>query len=180
MEKKKILDIAIIILAVIGYIVVSYFLKESQLHTLYRVVFLMIALFVIIDLIRISNKKPLQLSQPLGVPIITRVTLMGEDNQLVRSWELQGKTALIIGKKEEKYEVDVDLEESEYSALIDNQHAILNYAGGEWYIEDLYSKNGIRVQKQEDGLCYKIAKDKPCKLCKGDIVLIANTKLLFR
>lgn len=47
-------------------------------------------------------------------------------------------------------------------------------------IEDLHSNNGVRIQKRRDGQCYKLAKDRPCKLIKGDIVLIANTKLLVR
>lgn len=113
--------------------------------------------------------------------VVTEAVLLDDDAERpIRTWELKGKISLLIGKDGKDHPVDIDLNDTEYSALVDEQHATLNYVSGDWYVEDLYSKNGLRIRKREDGACYKIAKDKPCKVVKGDILLVANTKLLFR
>ncbi len=60
--------------------------------------------------------------------------------------------------------------------MIDIEHAVLNYSGDCWYIEDISEKNGVSIQKQ-DGRKYRIAYGKPCRLEKGDIIYIALTRL---
>ena len=50
------------------------------------------------------------------------------------------KISLVIGKDIRENHVDVNLNQSPYAAMIDIEHAVLNYAGGSWYIEDLGSK----------------------------------------
>ena len=89
------------------------------------------------------------------------------------------KVSLLIGRDNPDEPVDVDLEECEFSALIDEQHAVLNYCMDAWYIEDLNSMNGIRVRKINDGLCYRVIKNRPCRLESGDMLFIANTKMLI-
>lgn len=129
---------------------------------------------------RMKHKEPIK--QPIRpFNIITEAVLLSEEGERgIRKWEMAAKTSLLIGKEQKDEQVDIDLSETEYAALVDEQHCILNFAAGVWYVEDLYSKNGIRVRKQEDGVCYKIASDRPCRLEKGDVLFVANTKLLFR
>lgn len=111
----------------------------------------------------------------------SEIALLNEEDEIIKTWELKGHTALIIGRQEKsEQEVHINLDESIYSALIDPEHAVLNYAAESWFIEDLHSSNGVRIQKTQDGQCYKLATDKPCKLLRGDIILIANTRLLVR
>ena len=76
----------------------------------------------------------------------------------------------MIGRGGKDEEVDVDLEDSEYGTFIDPQHAALNYCLDGWYIEDLGSTNGVRVQKAEDGICYKLA-GRPCRVEAGGMRL---------
>lgn len=70
----------------------------------------------------------------------------------------------------------VNLENSAYASMIDVEHAVLNYSGDSWYIEDISERNGVSIQKQ-DGRKYKLAYGKPCRLEKGDIVCVALTRL---
>lgn len=105
--------------------------------------------------------------------------LLNEQDKPIRSWNLSGKTAMVIGRTYRDEVVDVDLGDCEYSALINIQHAVLNYCLDSWYLEDLNSKNGIRIQKVEDGICYQITQSRPCKISAGDVIYIAKTKLLF-
>ncbi len=85
---------------------------------------------------------------------------------------------MIIGKKNDEEEVDVDLEDCEYSTFIDSQHAVLNFCLDSWYLEDLGSQNGVKIKKVEDGGCYQVT-NRPCRLSAGDIIYIANTRLLL-
>lgn len=173
-------------------------IKDEGIQELYFLFFGIVFVFLIIDLISVIGgaylkkrgdrkaREQLNLGQASYVPLvdgqedITEIALLNEEDQVIKTWELLGRTALVIGRDKGSRGVDIDLEESAYSALIEQQHAVLNYAAQAWFIEDLHSNNGVRIQKRRDGQCYKLAKDRPCKLIKGDIVLIANTKLLVR
>lgn len=110
---------------------------------------------------------------------IHELILLDENEKPVKSWDLAGKVAMLIGRDNTEEPVDVDLEECEYSALIDYQHAVLNYCMDSWYVEDLNSRNGIRIRKVDDGVCYKVMKNRPCRLMPGDMIYIAKTKLLI-
>ncbi|MCM1258334.1 MAG: FHA domain-containing protein [Roseburia sp.] len=109
---------------------------------------------------------------------LSRLILLDENDKPVKSWDMQGRTSLIIGKEGQNQELDIDLSGCEYSSFIDFQHAVLNFSLDQWYIEDMESQNGVRVRKVEDGECYKVI-HRPCKVVAGDILYIANTKLLL-
>lgn len=117
-------------------------------------------------------------SQPAIDSAVRQLILLDEQNKPVKSWDLSGKIAVVIGKKNQDEEVDVDLEDCEYSTFINPQHAALNFCQNFWYIEDLGSQNGVQVEKVEDGVCYKVL-NRPCRVMPGDIIYIANTKLLL-
>ena len=117
-------------------------------------------------------------SLPADDMTIRQLVLLDEQNKPIKSWELSGKIAVIIGKKNEEEEVDVDLEDCEYSTFINPQHAALNFCQNFWYVEDLNSQNGVQVKKVEDGICYKVL-NRPCRVMPGDIIYIANTRLLL-
>lgn len=109
---------------------------------------------------------------------IERLILLDEQNKPVKSWDMEGRTAMLIGRSGGEEDVDVDLEDCAYSSFIDFLHAALNFAQDQWYVEDLGSQNGIKIRKAVDGECYKVM-GRPCKVEAGDILYIANTRLLL-
>lgn len=109
---------------------------------------------------------------------IERLILLDEQNKPVKSWDMEGRTAMLIGRNGGEEDVDVDLEDCAYSSFIDFLHAALNFAQDQWYVEDLGSQNGIKIRKAVDGECYKVM-GRPCKVEAGDILYIANTRLLL-
>ncbi len=125
-----------------------------------------------------KNRADAQDNSPAQDMWARSVLLLNEQNEPVKAWDMSGKTSFIIGKRSRDREVDIDLEDCEYSAFIDEQHAVLNYCLDSWYIEDIGSHNGVKIKKSEDGLCYKIL-NRPCKVAAGDIIYIANTRLLL-
>ncbi len=72
--------------------------------------------------------------------------------------------------------VTVNLDQAVYASMIDVEHAVLNFSGNDWYVEDVSAQNGVSVQKM-DGKKYKLAYGKPCKLERGDIIFIGLTRL---
>ena len=109
-----------------------------------------------------------------------QIVLLNEDDKELTSWDLFGRTSLIIGRDLGENQVDINLADVTYAGFIDIEHAVLNFAGDHWYIEDLHSENGVKVQKRGDERQYKLATDKPCRLDIGDVIYIAQTKLQVR
>lgn len=140
------------------------------------------ALFLILGIV--NRNKALYYQRPhdskLGHGIAKQLILLSEEDTELASWDLFGRTSLVIGRDRGENLVDVNLAQATYASFIDIEHAVMNYAGEQWYIEDLHSKNGIRVQKRGDSQQYKLAPEKPCKLEPGDVVYIAQTKLLVQ
>ncbi|AQR94230.1 FHA domain-containing protein [Clostridium saccharoperbutylacetonicum] len=111
---------------------------------------------------------------------ISRIELVNEENEIIRVWEIGERISFIIGKNSMDNEVFIDLNCSIYSKFIDNNHAVLNYAAGKWYIEDLSDRSGITIKKSDDDTKYRIVKDAPCELKRGDILFISKVKLLLK
>ena len=109
---------------------------------------------------------------------IRELVILDEKDKPLKAWNLSGRTALIIGRKNQDEEVDIDLGDCEYSALIEPQHAVLNFSEERWYLEDISQENGVRIRKAEDGMNYRLT-GRPCRVGAGDVIYIANTKLLL-
>lgn len=103
---------------------------------------------------------------------ITTVILLGEKENPLRVWDLTGKIGLIIGKSSEEYSVDIDLSDTDFSTYIDTEHALLNYNGSGWWLEDVSVQNGVSVIRNDRELL--LGHHVPIALLPGDIVCIAN------
>jgi hypothetical protein len=107
---------------------------------------------------------------------LTEVLLLGENNEKLTGWNIYGKNGLVIGRDIGENQVDVNLDHTIYASMIDIEHAVLNFSGNDWYVEDISTRNGVSLQKT-DGKKYKLAYGKPCRLERGDIIYVALTKL---
>lgn len=179
-KKMKIgFDIAILICA--AFLSLGFLSLKNGRMWIYALV-AAAGLAAVIDLIlQLTAKNAAAKKSPaefLEAAKVRELMLLDEYDKPLKSWDLAGKTALIIGKKNEDEDVDVDLEDCEYSTFIDGQHAVLNYCLDSWYLEDLGSKNGVKIRKVEDGGCYQVT-NRPCRLSAGDVIYIANTRLLL-
>ena len=109
---------------------------------------------------------------------IGRLILLDEQDKPVKSWDMAGRISIVIGRAGGEEDVDVDLEDCAFSGFVDFQHAVLNFCLEQWYVEDLGSQNGVKIRKAEDGECYRVI-GRPCRVEAGDILYIANTRLLL-
>ena len=111
---------------------------------------------------------------------IRKLQLINEDNEIIKTWDIGEKVSFVIGKSTLNNTVFIDLSNSIYSNFIEDNHGVLNYAGGKWYVEDLSSKSGICIQKIDDNKLYRIVPDIPCEIKRGDILYIHKVKILLR
>jgi hypothetical protein len=111
---------------------------------------------------------------------ITQLILKGEDGKNVKVWDVRQKKSFVIGKKTAEADVDIDLSDAEYATLISKQHAVLNYSGDNWYVEDIGSTNGSGIKRRNENSRFRIEVDKPYPIQSGDILYIANTKILVK
>ena len=175
--KIKILDIGILILAIIACIFSAYAIENEILKNSLCLSF---TLVVLIQIIRLLHKKQESSWQIDKAPKIQSICLLNEEDEMIREWDVFNKIAIIIGRSSKEQEVDIDLSECTYATLVDLEHAVLNLAAGEWYIEDLYSKNGVYIQKPKDQKKYMLSKDSPCKVAVNDSIYIGKTKLILK
>lgn len=176
---KKTFDIiiidALISLAIIGAAYYIYFVNHN--HTLKISVSILIILGIAFYIIKISVYAMSHGKKELG---ITTLILIDGKGAYTTEWEIQGKKSLLIGKNTKNSEVDIDLSNTEYPALVSKEHAVLNFAANNWFIEDIDSCNGVGVKKMDEVSKKKLQKDTPCKLDSGDIIYIANTKIFVK
>lgn len=121
------------------------------------------------------NRQVLKITK--SKKLIRKIFLLDEEERVIKDWDLYGRVSVIVGKDVGENSVDIDLSQSPYAAMIDVEHAVLNYADGDWFIEDLDSRNGISIKKFGQNRIYKLSSTEPCKLDFGDTILIGNCHL---
>ena len=179
-------DVIMLFCGLILLIILRYGLWDKEKSIMVEIGLFLCMVVILADLsIQFLIKAKISLSRTLeetgniktGMGI-ERLILLDEQNKPVKSWDMTGRTAMLIGRSGGEEDVDVDLEDCTYSSFIDFLHAVLNFAQDEWYVEDLGSQNGIKIRQVVDGECYKVM-GRPCRVEAGDILYIANTRLLL-
>lgn len=112
--------------------------------------------------------------------MIMEAVLLSEEDTELHVWDIYGKTSLVIGRDVKENQVDIDLNESPCAGMVDIEHAVMNYSAGSWYIEDLGSRNGIRIKKVWDKKIYQVSAGAPCRLEQGDILYVGMNRVLLR
>lgn len=110
---------------------------------------------------------------------IENLALISEQGTILREWRIINKNGIVIGKSTADVIVDVDLSQIADAPFISKRHAVLNFASGDWYIEDLDSRNGIHV-KQPGKKSISIKGSGPVLLERGDMFYISNTVFVLR
>ncbi len=180
MNGKRLADIMVCSFSV-AIMVISYcYVKQETVRVaLYGVTGILFCLFFILAIVDTDRKGSPRRHRRRnrhsrdGIHVLV---LLDEDNKAVSEWNIAGKISLLIGRDTRREDVDINLANTAFGGMVDRQHAVLNYTAGQWYIEDLDSTNGIRIQKP-DGRIYEVSKTQPCQVEKGDILLIGLTKL---
>lgn len=111
---------------------------------------------------------------------ISEILLLNEEGGVTDTWDIYGKTSIVFGRDEGENQVDVDLKNTDYAGTIDKEHAVMNFSGGCWYIEDLDSENGTRIRRNGEDRAYKISSREPCRVEKNDTVYLGLAPVRIR
>lgn len=180
MNRKATLDIAIVISCMTGMALSYVYLDDIEKNvslTILGIVGAISLLFVFMD--RIHDHKRGDRYQT-GKAGISEILLLGEDNNITDTWDVYRKTSIVFGRDEGLNQVDINLKNTDYAGTVDGEHAVMNYSNGSWYIEDLDSENGTRIQRNGEDKPYRVSSREPCKVEKGDIIYLGLAPLWIR
>lgn len=172
MNRKNTLDLAIVISCITGVVLSYVYLEEPLEQGLSMAILGSMGLAFLILVIVDSPKRARQDRHRVGSKGISEIQLLGEENNVTDTWDIYGKTSIVFGRDEGENQVDVNLKNTDYAGTIDGEHAVMNYSNGCWYIEDLDSENGTRIQRGGKGKKYKISSREPCRIGQGDIIYL--------
>lgn len=151
MNRKTTLDIAILISCLTGMIL-SYVYLDNYIEKEISLLILGVtgALFF---MLAIKDRNKADDSEKYGTrrKELSEIHLLGEEGNVTATWDIYGKTSIVFGKDERENQVDVNLKNTDYAGTVDGEHAVMNYFNGNWYIEDLDSENGTRLQRAGEG-----------------------------
>lgn len=185
MNRKRAIDWAIMLVCMSLFLIACIYPQHIRCHILLMCLsgFLLVIFFgMAIKDGRPDYKKEIASweKKPQRTALATEIVLLSEEDTDLCIWDIYGKTAVVIGRDIKENQVDIDLNNSPYASMVDIEHAVMNYSLGSWYVEDLGSKNGIKVKKVIDGKIYQLSADTPCKLERGDVLYIGLNRLLLR
>lgn len=185
MNKKRAIDFAIVFVCLALFLIAFVYAGRIRYHELLMWISGVSAvLFLIMAFKDNDDKRSASGSGNNTLPsessLVTELILLSEEDTELCIWDIYGKTAVVIGRDVKENSVDIDLNASPYASMVEIEHAVMNFSSGNWYIEDLGSKNGIQVKKAADDKIYRLSADTPCKVERGDILYIGLNRLLLR
>ena len=164
-------------------IIIGYFTVMTSINFIYRSknVFIITAVFslLLFIIIFVLQKKKIW-AFGIDNTALSKLILKDDDGKFIKSWEMNGKTSLLIGKKTKNNEIDIDLSDTVYASLVSREHAVLNYTGKQWYFEDIGSSNGSGIKRKSDGKKFKVEEGKAYRVYNGDTIYIANTQIMVK
>ncbi|WP_342415119.1 FHA domain-containing protein [Paenibacillus sp. FSL R10-2782] len=111
---------------------------------------------------------------------IAKLILMDEEGESIKEWYIEGETSLLIGKTTARSEADIDLAGTDYASLVSVEHAVLNRVNSDWFVEDVDSGNGTGLRPANESVTKKLESGEPYRIYTGDLLYIANTRLLVK
>lgn len=165
----------LIIMTIIFALIYTYIINSQVPFKILVSILLVISLAWLI----MKNTKK-SLKDEFNDTKINKLVLLDYDGESLKEWYIQGIPSMLIGKSSPGHEVDIDLSDVEYASLISKEHAVLNYSSGSWFIEDLESENGVGIKRLNESTPQKIQSDKPSEVHFGDMIYLANTRILVK
>lgn len=118
--------------------------------------------------------------QEVADTVISKFVLIDEAGVAIREWFINGETSFLIGKNSSHIEVDIDLSATEYSSLINYEHAVLNRVSENWFIEDIDEIHSVGIKKANRHTKSKLNQGHPYQINVGDTIYIANARIVVK
>lgn len=168
---------AIILLILSAIIYYLYFVNE---HIQMRILGTIAVVLILGIWFYWERKASKQTTNTIYESNIRRFVLITRDGEREKQWCCEGACSFLIGKGSADHDVDIDLSDHYYTEYISPSHAVLNYAKGYWYVEDLNSANGVGLKKRGEEYALRLKPMTSYKVEEGDVIYISKAKLLAR
>jgi len=171
---SNILTIFIILCISIATYILYFVIDNLLIQILGTIgVILIIALWLFFEFKRPKPKE-------LPTENISRFVLLSPDGEKEKEWHSGSANSFLIGRGTVASPVDIELGDSQHGDLIANEHAVLNFMDGTWYLEDLGSVNGVGLRKRGDEYTLRLKPLTSYKIDEGDTIYISKAKILVR
>ena len=180
MNRKLILDITIVLSCITGMFLSHAYLEEPM-KRMASLALLGVTTFLFF-LLAMTDREATDKTEERGESRngISEIHLLSEEGDITDTWDIYGKTSIVFGRDEGENQVDVDLRNTDYAGTVDREHAVMNFSGGSWYIEDLDSENGTRIRRNGEDRAYRISSREPCRVEKNDTVYLGLAPVRIR
>ncbi len=180
MNRKSILDAAVLVSCITGIILSCAYLENNMERMISLAALTGVGILFFILMVADADREEHEDQMNSGEDGISEILLLGEENNISAIWDIYGKTSVVFGRDEGENQVDINLRNTDYAGTVDVEHAVMNYSNGSWYIEDLDSENGTRLQRGGAGNRYKVSSREPCRIEKGDIIYLGLAPVRVR
>lgn len=170
MNKKRVLDAAIIFSCLITAVLCFQYVENTYIKK--TLIIIMAICAVIFYILFLRDKRGYQEYGLTQDRSISEIKLLNDEDEEIATWDIFGKVSIVFGKQAKDNYVDIDLRNTIYAGTVDKEHAVMNYYNGDWYIEDLDSANGVKIEKSEDGGVYRVSSKEACKIERNDKIWI--------
>lgn len=168
----------LIILFLSVFIYFTFFINQEILIKILGISAVILIILIWLFFEYRENKNKLKVNEDKSN--IKKFVLITRDGEREKEWYCEGNNSFLIGKGTVKSQVDIELGDTYYADYISNEHAVLNYSNGYWYIEDLDSANGVGLKKKNEEYSLRLKPMTSYKIDEGDIIYISKAKILVR
>ncbi|RFZ79598.1 hypothetical protein DS742_07435 [Lacrimispora amygdalina] len=170
------LDIMILIVSAICMVLI--YREVDNIQVQYPLLAVCLMIFLCVVMIEIKAGLVTREGTFLNRLEASALVLFGDNQREIQFWDLAGQTSLLIGKSTDKILADIDLSQTEYSATIEAQHAVLNYTYTGWYVENVSLRGDVSIRRPGKERQQLLTVGIPCKLLPGDELYIADSTVL--
>lgn len=175
---KEIIFRIFIIFLLLLFSICIYYLYFINQNTTIKILGTGVLLLFFIVIIVLKKREPIKEVYKQKESTIRKYVLITRDGETEKEWSCKGVNSFLIGKGTVSQGVDIDLSDTYYAQYVSNEHAVLNFSDGYWYIEDLNSSNGVGLKKRGEEYSLRLKPLTSYKIDEGDIIYISKVKIL--
>lgn len=175
---KKIIFHIFIVFLLLFFSICIYYLYFINQNITVKILGTGVLLVFVMILFFLKKRQPTQEVYKQKESVIRKYVLITRDGETEKEWSCKGVNSFLIGKGTVSHSVDIDLSDTYYAQYVSNEHAVLNFFDGYWYIEDLNSANGVGLKKRGEEYSLRLKPLTSYKVDGGDIIYISKVKIL--
>lgn len=149
-------------------------MKEQSAVILYLVISTTMLWIVVIGLLGIK------IWELLRKRVRIKAVVMDGSGNLKEEYELGKQKEILIGKSTPANLVHIDFSDSQYASTIQEEHASFQRWGAFWYVYSKAENGMVGLKQGGSDIVYKLRRNTPYRIHRGDIVFISYEKIVIQ